>query len=53
MRENEAEEKRCLEEVENLIESYEKMSPVAAVIIEPIQGEGGMPINDESLFVDY
>ena len=42
MKENKAEEKRCLEEVENLIEDYEKTSPVAAVIIEPIQGEGGM-----------
>lgn len=42
MRENKAEEERCLEEVEDLINKYKETSPVAAVIIEPIQGEGGM-----------
>lgn len=36
---NTAEEKRCLEEVEKLIKGWE--SPVAAVIVEPIQSEGG------------
>lgn len=37
--ENAAEEKRCLEEVERLIKTWH--SPVAALIIEPIQSEGG------------
>jgi len=37
--ENAAEEKRCLEEVENLIKTFKY--PVAAVIVEPIQSEGG------------
>ncbi|KAH7317356.1 4-aminobutyrate aminotransferase [Rhexocercosporidium sp. MPI-PUGE-AT-0058] len=37
--ENTAEEQRCLTEVESLIQSWH--CPVAAVIIEPIQGEGG------------
>lgn len=42
MRENKAEEERCLEEVEDLICRYKKTSPVAGVIIEPIQAEGGI-----------
>lgn len=37
--ENAAEEKRCLEEAEHIIKTYH--SPVAAVVIEPIQSEGG------------
>lgn len=37
--ENAAEEERCLAETEELIEYFH--SPVAAVIIEPIQSEGG------------
>ncbi|ETS73730.1 4-aminobutyrate aminotransferase [Pestalotiopsis fici W106-1] len=37
--ENAAEEKRCLEGVEQLITSWH--CPVAAVIVEPIQSEGG------------
>ena len=37
--ENAAEEKRCLEETEQLIQSYH--NPVAAVVVEPIQSEGG------------
>ncbi|KAH7324806.1 aminotransferase class-III [Stachybotrys elegans] len=37
--ENAAEEKRCLEEVEKLITSW--WCPVAALIIEPVQSEGG------------
>jgi 4-aminobutyrate aminotransferase / (S)-3-amino-2-methylpropionate transaminase len=37
--ENAAEEKRSLEEVEHLIKTYKY--PVAAVIIEPVQSEGG------------
>ena len=41
--ENEAEEARCLEAVEELFHLYkhEKKAPVAAVIVEPIQAEGG------------
>lgn len=37
--ENAAEEQRCLEETEHLIQSYH--NPVAAVVVEPIQSEGG------------
>ncbi|XDG01568.1 hypothetical protein ABKA04_001183 [Annulohypoxylon sp. FPYF3050] len=37
--ENNAEEKRCLQEVEDLIRSWH--CPVAALIVEPIQSEGG------------
>jgi 4-aminobutyrate aminotransferase/(S)-3-amino-2-methylpropionate transaminase len=37
--ENEAEEKRCLDEVERLISSWH--CPVAGLIVEPIQSEGG------------
>ncbi|OAP61056.1 4-aminobutyrate aminotransferase [Fonsecaea erecta] len=37
--ENAAEEKRCLEEAEHIIKTYH--NPVAAVIVEPIQSEGG------------
>lgn len=40
--ENRAEERRCLEEVENLIDEWNKKGePVAGVIVEPIQAEGG------------
>lgn len=39
---NDAEDKKALANVEELIESYgKKGSPVAGMIIEPIQGEGG------------
>ena len=37
--ENAAEEQRCLEETEHLIQTFH--NPVAAVIVEPIQSEGG------------
>ncbi|KAL9104005.1 MAG: hypothetical protein Q9187_008948 [Circinaria calcarea] len=37
--ENTREEQRCLEETEQLIKSYRH--PVAAVVVEPIQSEGG------------
>ncbi|KAK9779940.1 putative 4-aminobutyrate aminotransferase [Seiridium cardinale] len=37
--ENEAEEKRCLQAVEELIKTWH--CPVAALIVEPIQSEGG------------
>ncbi|KAG5899126.1 hypothetical protein JTB14_021625 [Gonioctena quinquepunctata] len=41
-RENEQEDRKCLAEVEELIEKYKKKNiPVAAVIVEPIQSEGG------------
>jgi 4-aminobutyrate aminotransferase/(S)-3-amino-2-methylpropionate transaminase len=39
VQENAAEEKRCLEEAEHIIKTYH--NPVAAVVIEPIQSEGG------------
>ncbi|XP_068086216.1 4-aminobutyrate aminotransferase, mitochondrial [Anabrus simplex] len=42
VRENEAEDRRCLAEVEDLIEKYKKRgSPVAGIVVEPIQSEGG------------
>ena len=37
--ENAAEEKRCLEEAEDIIRNYH--NPVAAIVIEPILSEGG------------
>lgn len=37
--ENAQEEKRCLAETEDLIQNYH--NPVAAVVVEPIQSEGG------------
>ena len=37
--ENAAEEKRCLQETEHLLQTYHH--PVAAVVVEPIQSEGG------------
>ncbi|KAJ5619044.1 4-aminobutyrate transaminase [Penicillium lagena] len=37
--ENAAEEQRCLQEVEQLIKTFH--NPVAAVMVEPIQSEGG------------
>lgn len=41
-RENAAEDKRCLAEVEELFEEYKKKNnPVAGIVIEPIQSEGG------------
>ncbi|KAJ9596444.1 hypothetical protein L9F63_012528, partial [Diploptera punctata] len=41
-RENEAEDKKCLAEVEDLIEKYNKRgTPVAGIVVEPIQSEGG------------
>ena len=42
VRENNEEDAKCLAEVEELIEKYNKKGrPVAGVIIEPIQSEGG------------
>jgi len=40
-RENKQEDQRCLATVEHLIDEYRIKAPVAAVIIEPIQSEGG------------
>ncbi|XP_076242978.1 4-aminobutyrate aminotransferase [Calliopsis andreniformis] len=42
-RENQEEDKRCLAEVEELFDKYktQKNIPVAGVIVEPIQAEGG------------
>ncbi|KAK5702921.1 4-aminobutyrate transaminase [Elasticomyces elasticus] len=37
--ENAAEEKRCLEEAEKIMTTFH--SPVAAIVIEPVQSEGG------------
>jgi 4-aminobutyrate aminotransferase/(S)-3-amino-2-methylpropionate transaminase len=40
--ENEIEERRCLEETEDLLDTWKKSGrPIAAIIVEPIQGEGG------------
>ncbi|WWC65717.1 4-aminobutyrate aminotransferase [Kwoniella dejecticola CBS 10117] len=41
VKENEAEEKRCLEEYEKILVESKSTRPVAAVIIEPILSEGG------------
>ncbi|XP_024944603.1 4-aminobutyrate aminotransferase, mitochondrial isoform X2 [Cephus cinctus] len=43
VRENKKEDERCLAEIEDLIVKYdkEKNIPVAGIIIEPIQSEGG------------
>ncbi|CAG7728111.1 unnamed protein product [Allacma fusca] len=42
IRENQAEDKRCLAQVADLIEQWSKKgNPVAGIIIEPIQAEGG------------
>ncbi|XP_037935935.1 4-aminobutyrate aminotransferase, mitochondrial [Teleopsis dalmanni] len=41
-RENAAEDKRCLAEVEDLINDYKRRDiPVAGIVVEPIQSEGG------------
>lgn len=40
-RENAVEDKRCLANVEQLIHDYNNKAPVAAMIVEPIQSEGG------------
>lgn len=42
VRENQEEDKRCLANVSELIEKWEKKGmPVAGIIVEPIQAEGG------------
>lgn len=40
-RENKEEDQRCLAKVEELIHEYKNKAPVAAMIVEPIQAEGG------------
>ncbi|XP_076755550.1 4-aminobutyrate aminotransferase, mitochondrial [Xylocopa sonorina] len=40
-KENKEEDERCIEQVEDLIEQYEQKIPVAGIIIEAIQSEGG------------
>lgn len=43
VRENHEEENKCLEQVEDLFESSIEMGvPVAGLIVEPIQSEGGL-----------
>jgi len=39
--ENAQEDQRCLANVEQLIHDYKDKNPVAAIIVEPIQSEGG------------
>ncbi|MPC25651.1 4-aminobutyrate aminotransferase, mitochondrial [Portunus trituberculatus] len=42
VRENQEEDRRCLEQVEDLIHKYNNMgNPVAGIVVEPIQSEGG------------
>ncbi|XP_025836416.1 4-aminobutyrate aminotransferase, mitochondrial [Agrilus planipennis] len=51
IRENEKEDEKCLAEVEELIEKYEKKGiPVAGIIVEPIQAEGGDNEGSPSFF---
>lgn len=40
-KENDAEEQRCLAMVEDLIQVWRNKAPVAGLVIEPIQAEGG------------
>lgn len=39
--ENQKEDQRCLTRIEELIHEYKDKAPVAALIVEPIQAEGG------------
>ncbi|XP_050304577.1 4-aminobutyrate aminotransferase, mitochondrial-like [Anthonomus grandis grandis] len=42
IKENQAEDQKCLAEVEDLFEQYKKKGvPVAGIVVEPIQSEGG------------
>lgn len=49
-RENAAEDQRCLAQVEQLIQDYKHKAPVAAMIVEPIQAEGGDHHGSASFF---
>ncbi|XP_056639753.1 4-aminobutyrate aminotransferase, mitochondrial-like [Diorhabda sublineata] len=40
-RENEETDKKCLQQIEELFEKQKSCAPIAGVIIEPIQSEGG------------
>lgn len=40
-RDNADEDRKCLARIEQLIHEYRDKAPVAALIVEPIQGEGG------------
>lgn len=50
VKENEAEENRCLEIVEDLIEKWQSKSPVAGLVIEPVQAEGGDNFASDDFF---
>nr|MBE5725120.1 putative4-aminobutyrate aminotransferase, mitochondrial-like [Cucujiformia] len=41
VKENKAEDAKCLAEVEELFEKFKKKAPIAGIIAEPIQSEGG------------
>ncbi len=41
IRENRTEEDRCLQQAEETIVSWKSKSPVAAILVEPVQSEGG------------
>lgn len=50
-RENNEEDRRCLAEVEDLIVQYKKKDiPVAGIVVEPIQAEGGDNEGSPSFF---
>ena len=54
MRENQAEDDRCLANVEEHIENQTKLgAPVAGVIVEPIQAEGGDYHGSKEFFQVY
>lgn len=38
---NEETDRKCLAEIQSLITQYKTKAPVAALIVEPVQGEGG------------
>jgi len=50
VKENEAEENRCLEIVEDLIEKWASKSPVAGLVVEPVQAEGGDNFASDEFF---
>jgi len=51
LKENEIEENKCLEETEDILNKWAKNGrPIAAIIIEPIQGEGGDKAASDNFF---
>ena len=51
VRENKAEDQKCLESVEDMVEKQAKMGiPVAGIIVEPIQAEGGDNYGSKEFF---